>query len=153
MVWTRSLPQLGPIPAKVKRGTYAGYTLGYNDSGLAKQAAFVARVLAVAKTWPDMKSIDVVGAGPGVLLGVGISDVAPANTIIDLEKFDFDQITEPSDPRILPGALKYGGVFGFARLCRGSTLLTNAPRAATIPGVTIQESPLDPASTVSLLLK
>ncbi len=154
MVWARTLPKLEPIPAKVKRGSYAGFTLGYNDSGLAKQAALVARVLAVAKTWPGVKSIDVVGTGPGVLLGVGVSEVAPASTIIDLQKFDFDQITDPTDPRVLPGALKYGGVFGMARLCSANTLLHNAPRAAaTVTGVTVQEEPLDHGSTIARLLK
>jgi hypothetical protein len=153
-VMVAKLPAAVSLPVKVKRGTYAGFTFGYVRSSLAEQVVMVVRLLKAARKQEGAQSIDLVGAGPSMLLGAGASEVLLTNTIIDLDRFDFDQIKDPSDPRILPGALKYGGVFGFARLCTGGrTLLTNAPRPATVPGVTIQEAPLDLRSTVDLLLK
>jgi dienelactone hydrolase len=155
-VVTTTLPDDVRAPAKVKRGTYAGYTLGYNRSGLARQSVVVLRLLEAARQQEGMTSIDLVGFGPAAVLGAAASEVKRSNVVIDLDRFDFDQITEATDPRVIPGPLKYGGVLGFARLCatdRSRVLLTNAPRAATVPGVTIKESPLDLNSTVSLLLK
>jgi hypothetical protein len=74
--------------------------------------------------------------------------------VIDLDRFDFNQAKEPTDPRILPGALKYGGVFGIVRLCTGGrTLLTNAPRAQKVEGLTVQEAPMTPDDVVGGLLQ
>ncbi len=141
-------------PVKVKRGSYAGFTLGYNRSNLARQAATVLRLINVARKQGGAKSVDLVGRGSAPLLARAATDADVASTIIDLDRFDFDQLNDPADPRILPGALKYGGVLGLARLCTGGrTLLTNAPRAATVPGVTVRDTPLDQNSTVSELLK
>ncbi|HEV2294612.1 MAG TPA: acetylxylan esterase [Tepidisphaeraceae bacterium] len=152
-IMTTNLPSANN-PVKVKRGSYAGFTLGYNRSNLARQAVTVLRLIDAARNQDGAKSIDLVGPGSAVLLARAATEHDIANTIIDLERFDFDQIKEPSDPRILPGALKYGGVFGFARLCTGGrVLLTNAPRSATVAGVTIQEAPLDLNSTISQLLQ
>jgi hypothetical protein len=36
---------------------------------------------------------------------------------IDVKEFEFDQVRDLTDPRLLPGALKYGGVMGLRRLC------------------------------------
>jgi hypothetical protein len=148
------IPELPPMPTKVKRGTYAGFTLGYNRSNLARQAAMVLIVIDDARKLPGVKSVDVVGAGPAVLLARAAVDGDFANTIIDLDQFDFGQIKDPAHGRMLPGALKYGGVFGFARLCTGGrTLLTNAPHAAKVDGVTIEEAPLDATAVAERLLQ
>jgi dienelactone hydrolase len=155
-VVTAELPEDVSAPAKAKRGSYAGYTLGYNRSGLARRAVMVLRLLRAAGKQERVTSLDLVGAGPAVLLGAAASEAKLSHAIIDLERFDFDQIKDATDPRVIPGALKYGGVFGFARLCAGDgsrVVLTNAPREVTVQGVTIQESPLDLNSTVSMLLK
>ena len=148
------ISELPPMPVKVKRGTYAGFTLGYNRSNLARQAAMILQVIETAQNTPGVKSVDVVGAGPAVLLARAATDVQIANTVIDLDRFDFDEVKEPSDPRILPGALKYGGVFGIARLCTGGrTLLNNAPRAQKVEGLTVQEAPMTPDDVVVRLLQ
>jgi hypothetical protein len=153
-VMTADLPELKPMNVVAKKGTYAGFTLGYNRSPLAQQTVDVLRLINAAKQHDGAKSIDLVGSGPAVLLARAATRSNIANTIIDLGRFDFDQIKEPSDPRIVPGALKYGGVFGFASLCAGGrTVLVDAPHSAIVPGVTVQEAPLDPASTVSRLLE
>ncbi|MGB7160701.1 MAG: hypothetical protein WBD40_21740 [Tepidisphaeraceae bacterium] len=153
LVMPVELPKLAAKPVKVKRGTYAGFTLGYNPSSLAEQAAAILQMIDLAKD-QGAESIDLVGTGSAILLVRAATEHDIANTIIDLDRFDFDQVKDPTDPRIIPGALKYGGVFGLARLCTGGrTLLTNAPRAGNVPGITIQEAPLDQASTVSQLLK
>ena len=153
-VMVAKLPAPEPMPVKVKRGTYAGFTLGYNRSRMAQQAVTVIRLLEAARQQDGARSIDLVGTGPAVLLAAAAGEVPLANTVVDLERFDFDQVKEPSDPRILPGALKYGGIFGFARLCAGGrTLLTNAPDAAEVPGVEVRAESLDLNSTVDRLLK
>jgi hypothetical protein len=153
-VMTATLPPIPAKPVKVKRGTYAGFTLGYNRSSLAEQSVMVVRLLKAAQKMEGVRSIDLVGAGPAVLLGAAASEAEIANTFIDLDHFEFDQITDPADPRVIPGALKYGGVFSFARLCTGGrTVLTSAPRKADVPGVTTQQSPLDAGAVVDRLLQ
>jgi len=148
------LPDVPPMPAKVRRGTYAGFTLGYNRSPVAQQAVFVLRMLQAARAQESVTSVSLVGKGPAVLLARAATSESVSHSVVDLDRFDFDQVKEPTDPRVLPGALKYGGVFGFARLCTGgTTLLSNAPRAASVAGVTIQEAPLDLNSTIDALLK
>lgn len=148
------LPEPPANRVKVKRGSYAGFTLGYNRSSLARQAVTVLRLIDAAGKLDGAKSLDVVGSGPAVLLARAATDENIANTVIDLERFDFDQVNDAADSRILPGALKYGGVFGFAPLCAsGRTLLTNSPRPATVRGVTIQEPPIDAAAIVDRLLQ
>ena len=48
--------------------------------------------------------------------------------VIDLGGFDFDQITRVDDDRLLPGALKYGGVTSLVSLCtEGRTTLFGLP--------------------------
>lgn len=153
-VMTAELPPATAIPVKVERGSYAGFTLGYNRSPLARQAVHVLKVIDAARMADGVKSIDLVGAGPAVLLARAATELQIANAIVDLDGFDFDQVKDPADPRILPGALKYGGIFGFAPLCAGGrTLLTNAPRSQNVPGVTVQEAPMDVSSTVAWLLQ
>src|SRR2546426_247290 len=47
--------------------------------------------------------------------------------VIDLNQFDFDQVKADTDPMLLPGGLKYGGILGFVPLRSGrATLLCNA---------------------------
>ena len=59
--------------------------------------------------------------------GKSENDVPAAQ--IDLGGFDFDRVSDPMDEMMLPGALKYGGIDGFAALCtHGRTLLTGARR-------------------------
>jgi hypothetical protein len=153
-VLTAELPDAPPNATRVKRGTYAGYVLGYNRSSLAQQAVAVLRLIETARKLDGVKSIDLLGAGPAVLLARATTDAHIGNTVIDLDGFDLDQIKDPSDPRMLPGGLKYGGVLGFARLCTGGrTTLVNAPRAATIEGVTVLEAPPDAAGAVERLLQ
>ena len=149
-VMTAALPPLPPNAVKGKRGTYAGFTLGYNRSPLAEQAVTVVRLLKAARKEEGVRSLDLVGTGPAVVIGAAASEAQLASAVIDVEHFDFGQIEEPSDPRMLPGALKYGGISGFAKLCAGPrTTLVNAPRPGTIPGAT----PLDAAAVVDQLLR
>src|SRR4029453_3445310 len=91
-VMTAELPELRPMNIVAKKGIYAGFTLGYNRGPLAQQAVEVLRLINAAKQQDGVKSIDVVGIGPAVLLARAVTRIDIANTIIDLGPFDFDQI-------------------------------------------------------------
>ena len=103
---------------------------------------------AVAQNWPT-KPVKVIGfsdAGPAALLACAIASDHVTRAAIDLNQFDFDQISRDTDPMLLPGALKYGGIYAFVPLCeKGDTLLVNARKtgkfdlAKKTQGVTLSE--------------
>ena len=76
------------------------------------------------------------------------------------EQFDFNQVTDANDPMLLPGALKYGGIYGLVPLCdKGETRLVNARRtgkfalAGKARTVTLTEAKETPAALVEWLVK
>ena len=135
--------------ADPKRTSYAGFTLGYNRSPLAQQACDLLDLIArVRRDHKDAKSVSLVATGdggPSALLARAIAGDAIDRAAIDLGGFDFDRVTKDDDPRMLPGALKYGGIYGIVPLCEtGETLIYNAretgdaiKRARKTPGVTL----------------
>jgi len=48
--------------------------------------------------------------GPAVVLARSVAGDAVARTAADLNRFRFDAVTATSDPMLLPGAVKYGGL-------------------------------------------
>ena len=62
-------------------------------------------------------------SGPVAVLACACAGETVNRAAINLGGFDFDQVTEPADPTLLPGALKYGGIYGFVPLCRPADLL------------------------------
>ncbi|HZL36256.1 MAG TPA: alpha/beta hydrolase family protein [Tepidisphaeraceae bacterium] len=129
--------------------TYSGYQYGYNPSVLASRASDILSTIALARGWEGAKGIDLVAfgkTGPAALLARALAGNAVRRASIDLANFDFGQVRSDTDPMMLPGALKYGGVFGFAALCdTGSTQLWNLPAtgnrelAKQTPGVVPHE--------------
>jgi hypothetical protein len=115
---------------------FAGYTFGYNRSLLAERVHDVLTLVAFAKG-RDSKFVHQValeGAGLYALLAKGLAGEAILRSAIDLNNFDFDQVTETTDPNFLPGALKYGGVMSFVSLCRvGETALYRQPQNKEMP--------------------
>jgi hypothetical protein len=66
-------------------------------------------------------------AGPWALLARGLSGDRIDRAAIDLNGFDFDQVKSVNDEMMLPGTLKYGGIYGFVPLCTsGESLLFGA---------------------------
>jgi hypothetical protein len=125
---TRVSNRSNPNPA------YAAYTLGYNRSVLAERVHDLLSAVAMAHATSGAKSVYLIGLkeqGIAALLARAIAGDTIARAAIDLNGFDFDQVTRDTDPMLLPGALKYGGVFGFAQLCPAdTTLLCNMPETS-----------------------
>jgi dienelactone hydrolase len=137
---------------------YAGFYYGYNRSLLANQVHDLLSEIGLVKGWAGVRRIDLLAfgsSGPAALLARCIAGDAIHFSDIDLNGFDFDQVKEGFDPMMLPGALKYGGMDGFAPLCATDTGQTQLfgvmdksrfKRTASAKNVTLQSEPLDPAS-------
>jgi len=106
--------------------TYSGFTYGYNRSLLAHRVHDALTSLAFAKTMLKAKEISLVGVGefgPVAVLAKALAGDVVAKLAADRNGFDFANITKPEDPMMLPGALKYGGLDAFVKLC-GTTGVT-----------------------------
>lgn len=158
---------VGAKPFAVDKG-YAGYTYGYNRSLLAHRARDVQLAMSHPK-WSKL-SVHLVGwgsFGPIAILAKALAGDAVAKTAADLNQFDFAKITDPADPMMLPGAVKYGGMGAFLALCApGEVLVHNhkgtetgrASReayeaAGAANKLTRSPDKLDPAKVVEWLVK
>jgi hypothetical protein len=150
--------------ADPKRPSYAGFTLGYNRSPIAQQACDLLDLIArVRREHRDAKSISLIATGaggPSALLARATAGDAIDRAAIDLGGFDFDQVANDDDPRMLPGALKYGGIYGFVPLFdTGQTLISNAresgaiERARKTPSVTLDMKSRDADSLMKFILE
>ena len=137
-----------------RAGRYGGasdpvFSYGYERSVLAERVHDLLSLARLAADRPGVARVHLVAfgkAGPPALLARALSGAAIDRAAIDLDGFDFDRVTDPADPMMLPGALKYGGIYGFVPLCdSGRTTLLNArkagtfDRAAAAKGVTLVE--------------
>lgn len=115
------------IPGGFKvNGTYAGFTYGYNRGLLAQRVHDTLTGIAFAKTMLKAKELAIIGVGefgPVAVLTKALAADAVAKLVADRNGFDFAKITKPEDPMMLPGALKYGGLDAFVKLC-GTTGVT-----------------------------
>lgn len=158
----------GPAPgapdyAPKSNPSYAGFNLGYNRSVVGNRVHDLLSVVAMARGWDGVKSVRIVApgkAGPWALLAKAAAGDAVDRVAADLEGFDFDKVTEAGDPMLLPGALKYGGIYAFVPLCdKGETFLVNARKtgkydlAKKTAGVTLSEEKKSPAEMVEWLVK
>jgi hypothetical protein len=152
---TSSAGTTSPATKKVDpKRSYAGFTLGYNRSPIAQEACDLLDLIArIRRDVKGVKSISLIATGdaaPAALLARALAGDAIDRAAIDLGEFDFDRVTTDDDPRMLPGAIKYGGIYGFVPLCEsGQTLICNArdtgaiERARETPNVTIDPNPRD----------
>jgi dienelactone hydrolase len=100
--------------------TYSGFTYGYNRGLLANRVHDALTTVAFAKTMLKVKEIGLVGVGefgPVAILAKALAGDAVAKLAADRNGFDFAKVTKPDDPMMLPGALKYGGLDAFVKLC------------------------------------
>lgn len=112
--------------------TYAGYTYGYNRSLLANRVHDILTVIAFGQTMLKVKTLSLVGwgeAGPWAVLAKALAGDAVRKTAVDLNQFAFEKIATNSDPMMLPGALKYGGMPSFLAQCTGEMLAHNGEKA------------------------
>jgi hypothetical protein len=101
---------------------YLGYQLGYNRSLLAERVHDFLSVIAFARGFAGIKSVRIVASGdaaPAALVASAIAGDAISSSQIDLGGFDFDQVHDEADPRLLAGAVKYGGAGAMLQLCNG----------------------------------
>lgn len=139
---------------------YAAFTFGYNRTLLAERASDVLTALAALKGMKGVRDVRVIGRGKvglWALLGSALAGDAVSRAALDMDGFDFDQVTESADERMLPGALKYGGVAGFAHLLSGEALLHHLPaafQAGEGPGkLAVRREEMDGKASVEWLLK
>jgi len=127
-----STPLARPANAISSNQNYAGFIYGYNRSTLANRTHDLLTVIALCKSTPRIKQINLIGAGQvavATLIAQAVAGDCIDRSALDLAGFDFDRITDPLDPQLLPGALKYGGINGIAALCtHGHTMIYGARR-------------------------
>ncbi|HEX8912429.1 MAG TPA: hypothetical protein VF796_08715, partial [Humisphaera sp.] len=142
---------------------YPAFNLGYNRSVVGNRVHDLLSVVAMARGWQGTKSVRVLGtgkAGPWAVLAKAAANDAIDKVAADLGSFDFDKVTEGGDEMLLPGALKYGGVYGFLTLAdKGQTLAVNARKtgkfdlAKKVPAVELDEKGRESAALVEWLVK
>jgi hypothetical protein len=164
-----------PSPATTKRGNrkdlnppYAGFMLGYNRAVVANRAHDLLTAFGVGQMLSGDGSVSVVAfgeSGPPALLACAVASHHVRRAAIDLGQFDFDRVAGKQDspnpdPMLLPGALKYGGVYSFASLTdRGEMLLSGARRTGRFQAasrnlhVTLDEQARDKNSLLDWLLR
>ncbi|MBX9578899.1 MAG: acetylxylan esterase [Gemmataceae bacterium] len=119
------------FPAEPKGDpAYAGYVYGYNPSLLASRVRDVFTAAEHARTSIDGKPVrvDLVGwgeMGPVAVLAKALAGDKVAKLAADLNRFRFEDIKDPADPMMLPGAVKYGGLGAFLALCAPGEVLVH----------------------------
>ncbi len=111
----------GEAPSyKVDEG-FPGYTFGYNRPLLAHRVRDVLTLVRAARH-AGVKSVHLVGTGDAglpVLLARSVIDSDVDRCLADLHGFAFSSVKTVDDPRLLPGALKYGGLGGLTITAAG----------------------------------
>lgn len=106
--------------------TYAGFTYGYNRSLLAHRVHDVLTCMGGIGAAVMKGLVPVIGVGemgPVAILAKALCGDTVSKLAADRNGLDFAKITKPDDPMMLPGALKYGGLDAFVKLC-GTTGVT-----------------------------
>jgi hypothetical protein len=96
-----------------------GYTLGYNRTVLANRAHDVLTAIGHARSLPGAHTVHLAGfgdAGLWAILARGLAGGAVDRTLAARPSFDFADVKDADDPRLLPGGVKYGGWGAFAAL-------------------------------------
>ncbi len=137
---------------------YAGYYYGYNRGVLANRVHDLLTVIAFAKKSKAVHLVAFEESGAWGVLARALSGDAVTRAAIDLNGFDFDQVKQTNDAAMLPGALKYGGIYGFIPLCQAETAVFDArktghPLAARTPGVTLRPEKAGPEEMVRWLMR
>jgi dienelactone hydrolase len=114
---------------------YAGFYYAYNRGTMGNRVRDLLTEIAFVHGWKGCTAVDVVASeksGPIAVLACACAGETVHRAAINLGGFDFDQVTEPADPMLLPGALKYGGIYGFVPLCRPADMLICGARSTGI---------------------
>ena len=155
------------LPHEVHK-EYAGYTFGYNRTVLANRVHDVLTAVGFARSRPGVQGVWLLGiekAGIPVLLASAVAGGAVEKTAVDVARTRFEEIRDLSDPLMLPGAVKYGGLPAFAALCAPRRLLAynsedtletarDAYAAAGAPkSIEVKDAPMPLAEAMMWLLR
>lgn len=152
-------------PTYPVQANFPGYTFCYNRPLVSHRVHDILTLIGAARAHPDVKQIHLVAtgaAGPWAVLACGLAGSALATTTVDLGGFTFARVTEPTDPMLLPGALRYGDIGGLAALAAPSRLTIygaaeSAPQLAALRAVyaaagsdrlKLVDGPLNPQAVV-----
>lgn len=122
---------------------FLGYTAGYNHPLPAQRTHDVMTLAMAAKHHPSQPTaVHLIGRGMGAVYAaaaaVQLGDLV-TNLVVEPEGFTFASLTEIRDPRLWPGAVRYGDVPGLLAL--------RAPHALTV----VQSEPIrDPVGLAYL---
>lgn len=152
-------PASAPANADYEKQHYAGFSLGYNRGVFANRVHDLLTEVAFVRQWKGTKAVDVVAPdqfAPIALLARALSGNSIADCAVNVNGFDFDQIKDSGDPMMLPGASKYGGIYGLAAGCdSGRTLIAGATSAqvqASLPDhLTLRHDPADAKALIDWL--
>jgi dienelactone hydrolase len=152
-----------PTYAPKSNPPYAAFNLGYNRSVVGNRVHDLLSVVAMTRGWTGTKAVHVLAtgkAGPVGLLAKAAAGDAINKLAADLGGFDFDWVVSEGDEMLLPGALKYGGIYGFVPLFgAGEARLSNGRRtgafslAQKVPGVTFDKGEASAAELAEWLVK
>jgi dienelactone hydrolase len=98
---------------------FAGFTFGYNRPLLANRVHDILTTVSYARNLEGVKKVCLVGwseAGPWVLLARALCGEAVSRTAADGHRFHFKNVLKTDDAMMLPGGLKYGGLYALAGL-------------------------------------
>ena len=125
---TGEFPPKAPKSGEYEKQHYSAFFNGYNRTVAANRVHDLLTVLGYVRHWKGTRAVDLIAterSGPIALIARAMAGANVRRAAIDVGNFDFDQVTTDDDPMLLPGALKYGGIRGIARLCTsGQTLLS-----------------------------
>jgi len=115
---------------------YAGFTYGYNRPLFAERVHDVLTIVGYAKSIKRMV-VNLIGwgeFGPIAIVARAAAGDAIGKLIADANNFKFADLKKPTDPMMLPGALKYGDLPAFAALgAPGKTAIFNTDFAQKNP--------------------
>jgi len=112
---------------------------GYNRTVLANRVHDLLTVVAagIPEANLDLKSVNLIGLGDqgtACLLAAALSNGAISRVAVDADKFDFDQVKDYNDPRFLPSAQRFGGIWPLSALIAPTELFVfNTGKAEVSP--------------------
>ncbi len=110
--------ELSPSKPFAVSEIYAGFTYGYNRPLFAERVHDVLTTIAFTRMLKS-KSTHLIGwgeFGPIAIVARGAAGAAIDKLVADGNNFKFADLKKPTDPMMLPGALKYGDVPAFLAL-------------------------------------
>ncbi|MBX9622300.1 MAG: acetylxylan esterase [Gemmataceae bacterium] len=120
--------EMAPTRPRAVDPKYAGYTYGYNRPLFADRVRDALTVIAGSVADFRIRVVRVVGwgeMGPVAVLAKALAGDKVTKVAADLNRFRFEDVKDPADPMMLPGAVKYGGLGAFLALCAPGAVLVH----------------------------